>query len=156
MSFPGPGPSSHSPTGSWAHQGPPGKGPGAGVQFFSPSNLSEAGTPNRAATSGSGYRGSINQRLRLALILVATLLLKSSLNWWHRLSSLCQGSRLVVHSLERLCHQPIPAFHVLRVGQRPMRNCSEKFLRICRTAAPVIQAQPGKPQATKTILWFLV
>ena len=32
------------------------------------------------------------------------------LNRWHRLSSLCQSSRLVLHSLERLCHQPIPDF----------------------------------------------
>ena len=52
---------------------------------------------------------------------------KSSLNRWHRLSSLCQGSRLVVHSLERLCHQPIPTFHDLRVDQRPMNDCYEKF-----------------------------
>jgi hypothetical protein len=29
---------------------------------------------------------------------------KVFVNWWHRLSSLCPGSRLVVHSLERLCH----------------------------------------------------
>ena len=35
---------------------------------------------------------------------------KSSINRWHRLSSLCRESRLVVHSLERLCHPPIPDF----------------------------------------------
>ena len=51
--------------------------------------------------------------------------LKSSLNRWHRLSSLCQGSRLVGHSLETLCHQPIPPFHALRVSPRPRRDCPE-------------------------------
>ena len=59
--------------------------------------------------------------------------MKSYLNWWRRLSSLRQGSRLVVHSLERLCHQLIPDFHALRVGHRPMSDCLEKFLRV-RTA----------------------
>jgi hypothetical protein len=33
-----------------------------------------------------------------------------------------------VHSLERLCHQPIPAFHDLWVGQRPMTDCLGKII----------------------------
>jgi hypothetical protein len=33
--------------------------------------------------------------------------LKSSLNRWHRLSSLWPGSGLAGHSLERLCHQTV-------------------------------------------------
>ena len=47
---------------------------------------------------------------------------KSYLNWWRRLSSLRQGRRLVVHSLERLCHLPITVFRDLRVSQTLMND----------------------------------
>ena len=80
--------------------------------------------------------------------------LKSSLNRWHRLSSLCQGSRLVVHSLERLCHQPIPPFRALRVGQRPMSNCSEKFFRRVRLTHHELMATAGT-EARPTELFML-
>jgi len=52
------------------------------------------------------------------------------LNRWHRLSSLCQSSRLILHSLERLCHQPIPTFYVLGVNQRLMNDCLETSMTI--------------------------
>jgi hypothetical protein len=56
------------------------------------------------------------------------------LHWWHRLSSLGQGSRLIVHSLERLCHQPTSGFPVIRVGYMAHERLFRKVF--CRVRSP--------------------
>jgi hypothetical protein len=45
----------------------------------------------------------------------------------------------------------IPAFHSIGVDQKFRRDCPEKFLRICRTAAPGCPGTGWKACATKTI-----